>query len=307
MVGIEDIAVYIPPARISNFDRKAQFQFDDQFIEEKLGVAQVAVKGEGEQTSDMGVAAFQALVQKSGLDPARVECLFVVTQNPDLNLPHTSAMMHGKLDLHACCACFDISLGCSGFVYGLAVIESFMERHALRCGVLVTADPYSVVVDPNDKNTAALFGDAATATLLGRHPRFTSGKFTFGTYGKGYEELICRNHTLHMNGRGVFDFAVRRVPEDVRALLKHNGLQEEEVDKFLFHQGSKFMVRTIVNQLKLDPAKAPFDVREYGNTVSSSIPILLEKELENEAVKTLVICGFGVGLSWASGMLFRVP
>jgi 3-oxoacyl-[acyl-carrier-protein] synthase-3 len=305
MIGIQAIGVYIPEKRVSNYNKKVQFNLDDHFIEEKLGVTHVAVKGANDQTSDLAIRAFEALSRKSDFDKAKVDCLIIVTQNPDYNLPHTSAIVHGKLDLSSNCACFDISLGCSGFVYGLSLIESFMQKNDLHYGILITADPYSTILDQNDKNTSLLFGDAATATLVNRNPRFTSGKYTFGTFGKGYSELICKDNILFMNGRSIFDFAARQVPADIKLLMEQNGQNIELIDKFIFHQGSKYIHQTIISRLKIDPQKAPFAAREYGNTVSSSIPILLEKELEDTSVNTIVICGFGVGLSWASGILFR--
>jgi 3-oxoacyl-[acyl-carrier-protein] synthase-3 len=305
MIGIRDIGVYIPAGRSSNYARKDQFNIDDDFIEKKLGITQVAVKGPEEKASDMAVRAFDALSRKCGLDKSLIDCLIVVTQNPDNNLPHTSAIVHAKLDLMPSCACFDISLGCSGFVYGLSVIESFMESNSLNHGVLITAEPYSTIIDRNDKNTSLLFGDAATATLIDRTPRFVSGKYTFGTVGKSYGDLIAQDNKLFMNGRSIFDFAARQVPLSVKTLLEKNDQRIEQVDKFIFHQGSNYIHQTILNRLGIDPQKAPFGAREYGNTVSSSIPILLEREIENTETRSIVICGFGVGLSWASGILLR--
>jgi len=305
MIGIEAVGVYIPETRISNYSRQEEFNLDSNFIESKLGVAQVAVKGAEEHASDLAVRAFYALRGKVGLDKREVDCLIVVTQNPDYPLPHTSAIVHGELDLGLSCASFDLSLGCSGFVYGLSLIESFMERNGLNFGVLITSDPYSSIVDQRDKNTCLLFGDAATATLVSRTPRFVSGKFTFGTIGRQYSELICREGILSMRGRSIFDFAARQVPDEITLLLNRNGLEIGSIDKFIFHQGSKYMHQTIVSRLKIEPKKAPFGARDYGNTVSSSIPILLEQEIDEPGVRTVVICGFGVGLSLASGILFR--
>lgn len=306
MIGIQDIGTYIPDQRISNYDRKEEFAIDDLFIEERLGVLQVARKPVDMPTSDLASAAFGDLQHRTGLRPEDVQCLIVVTQNPDYNLPHTSAILHGKLGLAPACACFDISLGCSGFVYGLSVIESFMTANGMTCGVLVTADPYSAVINADDKNTSLLFGDAATATLISDQPRFRTGKFTFGTLGDKYAELICTNGQLAMNGRAIFDFAARQVPPDVKHLLAVNNLDVADVDKFLFHQGSKYMLRTIVGRLGIEPAKAEFAAGQYGNTVSSSIPLLLAPELDVDDVVTVVISGFGVGLSWSSGVLHRV-
>lgn len=304
MLGIEEIGFYIPAERISNYERKEQFGIDDYFIEEKIGVKQVAVKGADEETSELCIKAFDELCTKKSVDRREIEALVVVTQNPDRNIPHVSAMVHGGLDLPSQCACFDISLGCSGFVYALSVFQAFMEVNHMKKGLLFTADPYSKIVDPNDKNTALLFGDAAAVTLISDSPCLVSGKFTFGTLGAEYNKLICNDGALSMNGRAVFNFAAKTVPDDIMQMAHKNDIAIEAIDLFLLHQGSKIIVETIADRLGVPRDKAPFRAYDYGNTISSTLPILLADELHGEA-KTIALCGFGVGLSWASGLLKR--
>ena len=163
MIGIQDIAVYIPPQRVSNLEVQASLDVDEAFLRDKIGVTERAVKASNEDTSDLAYKALQALLEKTALAPEAIDVLILVTQNPDTNLPHTSAIVHGRAGLRDGCAAFDISLGCSGYVYGLSVLQSFMATNGMRHGVLVTADPYSKIVDPADRNTVLLFGDAATA------------------------------------------------------------------------------------------------------------------------------------------------
>jgi 3-oxoacyl-[acyl-carrier-protein] synthase III len=229
----------------------------------------------------------------------------VVTQNPDFNIPHTSAILHGKLDFPKTCACFDISLGCSGYVYGLSNIISFMKNNDLKNGLLFTADPYSNIVDKEDKNTALLFGDASTVTYISEDCLFTPVEFSFGTNGKHYKELLCKDK-LYMNGRAVFNFTATTIPKHVQTLLSKNNLDDDDIDKYIFHQGSKYIVDTIRKRLKVSEDKVPFDIYEYGNTISSSIPIILEKEMKNSENKKMIISGFGVGLSWGSAVIKKV-
>ena len=307
--GIENIGVYIPERKLSNFDRKEELGIDDAFITDKIGIRSVARKEEDEEASDLCVKAFQNLLTKQSIDLSTIEVAIVVTQNPDYNIPHTAAIVHKKLNLPETTAAYDISLGCSGYVYGLATIESFMEMHGFTKGLLFTADPYSKIVDPEDKNTSLLFGDAATVTLLSDTPAYRSGKFTFGTSGENYDKLICANR-LHMNGRSIFNFVAKFIPQDIKSLLEKNQMEISDVDLFAFHQGSKYLADTLVRRMRLEGDKVPFDAGSYGNTVSSSIPIILEKYLwGQEGQKTynkVVISGFGVGLSWASTVLFKV-
>lgn len=303
MIGITDIASYLPPGRLSNHARKADLNITDEFIVDKLGMTELAIRGPGEDTSDLCVQAYQRL-QAKGSAPARVDALILVTQNPDYNIPHSSAIVHGKLDLNSDCACFDISLGCSGYVYALSVVEAFMQANGFRSALLFTADPYSKIIDPQDKNTVLLFGDGATVTLLNDQPVFTAGPYVFGTLGKDHGELICRQGKLYMNGRAIFNFAAKTVPGSVTECLAKAGLGKDDIDRFLLHQGSKFIVDTITKRLELPPDKVPFVVGSYGNTVSSSIPMMVEAELAT-AHRRLILCGFGVGLSWATTILTR--
>lgn len=306
MLGIEAIASYIPAQRVSNRERMAQFEVDEAFLRGKIGVLNRAQKAAGEETSDMALAALQRLLAETGLAPEEIQALIVVTQNPDSNLPHVSALVHGRAKLPPACAAFDISLGCSGYVYGLSVLQSFMAANGLARGVLITCDPYSKVIDPEDKNTVLLFGDAATATLLGPSPRLVCGPFEFGTQGEMADALACREGVLHMNGREVFTFAVTAVPKNIDKLLVKAGLEKDAVDSYLFHQGSRYIVEMLTKRIGLERDKVRMDIEETGNTVSSSIPLLLVRELENRSAKLLVLCGFGVGLSWASCVCRRV-
>jgi len=305
MIGISDIASYIPGNRISNLDRCEALGADKAFVSNKIGIFSVARKAVHEETSDLCCAAFERLRQRGRVEPSRIQAVVVCTQNPDYSLPHTSAIVHGKLGLPEQCAAFDISLGCSGYVYGLAVIEGFMKGAGLAHGLLFTADPYSKIIDENDKNTSLLFGDAATVTYVAESPVFATGRSTFGTRGKGYEGLICRDKTLSMNGRAIFNFAASTVPDDVRNSLAMNGLSIGDIDRFLIHQGSKYIVEFLSKALELPPEKTPFECAEYGNTVSSSLPLMLENVLGDASIRRVLMTGFGVGLSWATTVLFR--
>jgi 3-oxoacyl-[acyl-carrier-protein] synthase III len=306
ILGIENVGSYVPETRISNYERKAQFAIDDHFIEEKIGVHRVSRKSPEEETSDLCLSAYADLETRSGLRREEVEALVVVTQNPDYAIPHTSALVHGRLGLPESCACFDISLGCSGFVYGLSVVTAFMAANGMKKGVLITADPYSKVVNPDDKNTALLFGDAAGATLISTTPVFVPGRYTFGTMGSEFDKLIARDGELYMNGRAVFNFAAKTIPPDIEKMARRNDIAIADIDRFLLHQGSKIIVETIARKLGVPLSKVPFAICGFGNSCASTIPLLLQSELADPAVKTIALSGFGVGLSWASGLLRRV-
>lgn len=307
MTGIVAIGSYIPVGRESNYAKKAQFEIDDEFIRDKLGVEEVSRKAADEETSDLCVKAVADLEARLGRPLGTVDCLVVCTQNPDgSGLPHTSAIVHGKLGLPQDCACFDIALGCSGYVYGLSIVKAFMRDNGMSRGLLITADPYSKIINPQDKSTVLLFGDAATASLLEDAPgAWVPGPFRFGTSGKDGGSLENRQGTLSMNGRAVFNFSATAVPPQVIALLKDTGFAPADIDLFLFHQGSKFIVDQLTKRLGLPVEKVPLNLAGQGNTVSSSLPLLLQSRVDEPGLTRLLLCGFGVGLSWASCLLTR--
>lgn len=306
MPGITEIGTYIPKRKISNYLKKDRFDITDSFITEKIGVESISVKEKSEKASDLCLKAFDNLAKKTDIDRKEIDTVILVTQNPDYMAPHTSAIIHGKLGLEPDCASFDISLGCSGFVYGLAAISSFMKSYNKKKGLLFTCDPYSEIINLRDKNTSMLFGDAAAVTLITDNPVFEALDYSFGTLGTSYKELIIENNELFMNGRAVSNFAAKIVTRDIIELLEKNKMSREDIDSYLFHQGSRFIISNLTKKLRIPKEKVAYDIYNYGNTISSSIPILLEKYINNTDKKSFLISGFGVGLSWANSILERV-
>lgn len=307
MIGISQIGIYIPECRVDNRKKVERHNVTEDFLVNKIGIRFVSVKAPSDATSDLCVYAFRELKAQNGeFDERAVDCLCVCTQNGDYRLPQTSSIVHNKLGLPSECASFDISLGCSGYVYSLTLMKSFMEANELKCGVLFTCDPYSTIIDPDDRNTDLLFGDAATATLLRREFTLRIGKGVFETDSENFQALIKRkDEKLIMDGRTIFNFAMRHVPLNVGRCLELNSSKTEDVDLFLFHQASKYVVENIKKRMKLDTGKVPFGIIDYGNTVSSSIPILLKEYLGNKEVMNIMLTGFGVGLSIGSVLLRR--
>lgn len=257
----------------------------------------------------MGVAAAEDLFAKCpDLKREDVQLLIVCTQNPDYGLPHTSALVQDRLGLPTTTACFDVGLGCSGFVYGLSIVHSMLETLNLTNALIVTSDPYSKVIDPADRGTSPLFGDGAAATWISRTGAGGQiGLFTFGTDGAGARNLIVEPDAdgvrcLSMNGRAIFEFMLERIPGDLARCAESNGLTTDEIDLFLLHQASAHMLGYVTKRMKLDPARVPIRMQDTGNLVSSSIPFLIARLAGQGdlAGKTTLLSGFGVGLSWAS-------
>jgi len=307
MIGIKDIASYVPEIALDNLLRIQRFGETEEFITKKIGALKLPRMSDAQETSDMAVEAVIRLFDASKeLSREGVDVLVVVTQNGDgEGLPHTSAIVQRKLGLEKNVAAFDVSLGCSGYVYGLHILKGFMESAGLKNGILVTADPYSKIVDPEDKNTSLLFGDAATATWMGESADWLIGPALFGTDGEGEDALKTSNACLTMNGRQVFEFAAKKVAPHIKALLKKVELEEGDIDAFCLHQGSYAIVDAISRRFKDSQSKFIRDIADTGNTVSSSIPLLLQKHVMGTSMKKVVISGFGVGFSWATALLIR--
>ena len=309
MIGIENIGVYIPENRQNNFLKVYDSKpVDVDFLKNKVGFVSVARKSEDEDTSDMCKKAFENLQERTkNLSAEEIECILVCTHNGDFQMPHTSAILQEKLSLNKNCAAFDVRLACSGYVYSLNILKSFMDFNGFSKGIIFTCDPCSKILNPEDKNADLLLGDAATATLLSTNGDFEFCKTAFCTSGKNYDTIIKRQGVyLSIDNRRVFNFVLREGAATIQKCLELNNLDEKEIDLFLFHQASKFVVEELGKKLKIPAEKIPFKAQEYGNTISSSLPLLLQNYLDEGKFSTVLISGFGAGLSTASTVLKRI-
>lgn len=312
-LGLRHISYHVPENIRGNAELIEKNGFDESFLKDKIGIRERRISSPDEATSDLAVAACEKLFADSGLKPEEVECLIVVTQTPDYTLPHTAAIVQDRIGVPKSAASFDVSLGCSGYVYGLSVILSFMQMNGMKNGVLVTAEEYSKLMSDDDRATTPLFGDGAAATWISAEPKYKLGQTLFGSDGSGGKELIARGtgtrledrEPLYMNGRAIYNFMMTVVPKNIEACLETNGLTKDDVDCWVFHQASKFMLQSLAKKLAIDTSKMVIEVNDIGNTTSSTIPIALARTMSagNFEAKNILISGFGVGLSWASSML----
>ena len=252
----------------------------EAFITDSVGFLPLPRKERADETSDFCAKAFAALLEKCPeICREDIECLVVVSQNPDgAGLPGTSAIVQTKVGLTEIVAGFDISLACSGFVYALDIMLAFMQAQGMKQGLLFTAEPFSKVLDPTDYDTELLFSDPAAVVYIGEDPVFVTKKSVFCTDGELSHSIKVDEETriLSMLGNNVFKFAVTKVPAQVSKCLACNGLEKDDVDLYLMHQGSKYIIDNLITVLGVNPEKVPFLAAETGNTVSSSIPLMLE-------------------------------
>ena len=281
-----------------------KFKLKNRFVEKKIGFLSLSRISKNETTVDLALKSSRKLLHKHKNLRDKLECLVLISQSPYLNIPHNSSIIHRELGLSDKCIVFDVSLGCSGFVHGLSIIKSFMESNDLKNGLLITADPYSKIIDKEDKETAMIFGDASSSTLLSTDkPKLIFKKFDYGTKSEYWEALkINKKKKLQMNGRIIFDFVSKNINISIKKIIKKENLKINDIDLFILHQGSKFVIDTLSKQLNIENSKIVFSSKNYGNTVSSSIPIILSNYKFKKSSK--IICsGFGVGLSWSTMLL----
>ena len=310
--GIELIETYLPGVIITADELASKFGFDPEFIINKIGVKQLYLAEDQETTSDLAVQAMEKLLEKNPLLRTEIDILIVCTQTPDFQLPQMSALIQSRCKLPRQMAAFDINLGCSGFAYGVSILESFLLRNEMNSGVLITAETYSKIINPKDRNTKPLFSDAASATLISRQGRVRLGSFKFGTNGDQFGALIAKrpeeglSPQLFMDGRKVFEFVISTIPGEVRSTCVANDVKLDDIDYFVFHQASKFVLDTLAQKLGIsDTSRVINTLGQYGNTISSSIPMALKDTLALHGKRDLklLISGFGVGLSWGTAVI----
>jgi 3-oxoacyl-[acyl-carrier-protein] synthase-3 len=294
--------------RVDNKAVAAGFGKDASFVAERIGALELRRAAPIETAVSLAAAACRDAVRNTNLSLKDVGLVLFVTQNPDHGgLPHNSAMLQAELDLPNSAVCLDIGLGCSGFAYGLAVASSMMKTLGLQTALLVTSDQYGRHLRADDSNTQMLFSDGACATMLStREGALEIKACRLGTDGRSHDALIRDDdNVIRMNGRAVFGFSRKVIPNEIRAFVEELGVALETFDALLLHQGSRAIVEEIRKELNLDQNKVPVEIEGYGNLVSSSLPMLLKPRLENRSLSRIILAGFGVGLSWGAVYLER--
>ena len=280
-------------------------------------------------TSDLCITAAEQLIKDLQWNKEDIDILIFVSQTPDYVLPATACVIQERLGLSTDCYSMDISLGCSGWVYGLQVVSSLLQSLDKKGkALLLVGDTILKFCSESDKSTYPLFGDAGTATALEYNVNTGEMYFDMHTDGSGYKAIIIEdggfrkqvtessfamhnrgegitsnNLQLILDGMDVFSFGIQRAPQSVNALIEHFQLDKEGMDYFLFHQANLFMNEKIRKKLQIPPEKVPYSLKDFGNTSSATIPLTmvaqLQKDLQSRHLKN-VACGFGVGLSWGS-------
>lgn len=316
VVGIRDVASYLPVGELSSAELAARIGFKPGFLEDKVGVDVRHIAAPDESTSDLAVRAFENLSKRLPKeDFGDVGLVLLCTQNPDFKIPHTAGIIQHRLGLPKSALSFDISLACSGYVTTVVTAKALMNELGIRKSLVFTADPYSKIIDPDDRTTVALFGDAATVSVLEEDAPLRICKSVYGNdggrfdgvidWGSGTAKKAGESERFRVDGRMVYELLKVEAPVSIRACAQLNGIELTEIDTFLFHQASAWLLKTLRAELKLPAEKVPVNIKNVGNTVSSSIPLLVEEMLYagKPLPRTALMAGFGAGLAWAAVLL----
>lgn len=317
--GILGVGSYLPEKVMTNFDLEKIVDTSDEWIVERTGIRERRIADPETATSDMSVRAAQAALADAGVKAEELDLIIVATATPDYQFPSTACLVQDRLGAkHA--GAFDLSAGCSGFVYGLSVASQMIASGLYRHILVIGAETLSRIMDWTDRNTCVLFGDGAGAAVVGRvEDGLGLLALELGSDGSGALELYQpaggsrrpasretveeHGHFIHMNGKEVFKFAVRTMPASCKRVLAKAGLTVQDVDMLFLHQANQRIIDNAVKHLKIDKEKVWVNIAKCGNTSAACIPICLteaQKEGRLHKGDVILAVAFGTGLTWAS-------
>lgn len=331
-IFLEAVSSCVPQTiRVNSDNNLFSVEEREGFIK-TTGVEQFRVCASNTTTSDLGIRAAEEILDDAPELRSQIDVLIFISQTPDyLFIPSTAPIIQHKLGLNEGCLAFDVTLGCSGFTYGLNLGAAFLQNPSIRKVLIISGDTPSKTQFEGDKSVAMLFGDAASAVVLSKCDPHKVVYFSGGTDGSGANSIripeggyrvpfnstsldllegkdgnFRRKIDVELDGMNVFSFGIDRAPRSVKELLQFSGFTVDDIDYFIFHQANLFMNEMIRKKLKISPDKNLMSIQKFGNTSSASIPLTIVTELGQQfsfREKNIVLCGFGVGLSWNSVLL----
>lgn len=321
-VGILGIGHYVPEKVLTNFDLEKMVDTSDEWITERTGIKQRHVAAPEEATSDLSLKAAQKALEDAGVAPEEIDLVIVATASPDHAFPSTACLVQDRIGAKNAAA-FDLSAGCSGFVYSLGVASQMIKTGLYNKALIIGAETLSRIMNWQDRNTCVLFGDGAGAAVVGvvedgygvlgidLGADGSGGKYLYqpagGSRTPASEQTIADNdHTIHMNGPEVFKFAIQIMGKTAKTALKNAGMKPEELDMLFPHQANLRIISSAAKRLKMPMEKVWVNVDKYANTSAASIPIALCEAQAAGVLKkgdNILLDGFGAGLTWAAIVL----
>ena len=312
----------VPEGRLTNADLERRVETTDQWIVERTGIRERRIAGPDETTATLAIAAGAAAIKSAGITPIDVELLIVATATPEQPIPHTGAFVGDGLGLR--CGSFDLGAGCAGFVYELVAGGSLLATGGLGHVLVIGSETLSRIIDPADRTTCVLFGDAAAALVLEASPDDGPGLLAFDLGCDGSlagllqvkaggsrrpttaDTLADGLQFLQMQGPEVFRRAVRAVVESASATLGRAGVASSQVDWFVPHQANARIIDAAATRLGIPPERTIVNIARYGNTSAASIPLALAEAADEgrlEDGQLVLLSGFGAGMTWGSALL----
>lgn len=286
-------------------------------IYQKTGIKRRHIAEPHVCASDLVLVAAEKLLESGICSRSDIDFILFCTQSPDYLLPTTACLIQKKLNLSIHIGALDFNQGCSGYIYGLSLAQALIAIGQAKNILLLTADTYSKYIRPDDRVNRTIFGDGASASLIkevdSKYPLI--GPFILGTDGRGAENLIVKNSgsrqlhkgleypILSMNGPEIFNFTLDVVPKMITNLCKKACVSPEMIDFYIFHQANLYMLEHLRKKIFIPKNKMLFFIENCGNTVSSTIPIVLHEALKSGQLKSrmkIMLIGFGVGYSWGA-------
>lgn len=331
-IGITAMAGAVPKKVIKNLEYTNFFPEDQvKEVVEKVGIYERRFADEQTCSSDLCFAAAQKLIIDNNIDRDEIDLLVFISQTADYRMPATSITLQHRLGLSNSCIAFDINLGCSAFIYGLSVVYSMLQAGGIRKALILDGETRSKVYGPRDRRSAFIFGDGGVAALVERDEKFGETTLSLNSDGSradlimikagGYRHMstpetlkervvdeygnMRSEEQGYMKGGDVFNFVIREIPRDIKKTMAEAGVTVGDIDYFCFHQANNFINSYIAKKMKLDIEKIPHTIEKYGNTSSVSVPLTIVSELQGklEGKKTLMLSAFGVGMTWATGIV----
>lgn len=331
-IGVTALAGAVPRTIIDNYKYTEYFPEDQvKEVVDKVGIYQRRFADEKTCSSDLCFAAAEKLIADNNIDRNEIDLLIFISQTPDFRMPATSVLLQDRLGLPNSTIAFDISLGCSAFIYGLSVVFSMMQNKGLRKALLLDGETRSKVYSPKDRRSAFLFGDGGVAALIERDEKFGDSFFSLNSDGSrgdlikinagGYripssvetlkEKVVDEYGNIrseeqgYMHGGDVFNFVIREIPKDIKRLIEHTGEDIHSMDYYIFHQANNFINSYLAKKLKLDTSRIPSTINKYGNTSSVSVPLTIVDQLKGklDGNRKLFLSAFGVGMTWATAIV----
>ncbi|MFS0671991.1 beta-ketoacyl-ACP synthase III [Ornithinibacillus sp. 179-J 7C1 HS] len=303
-VGVLGVGHYTPSKVVTNKDLEKIVDTNDEWIRTRTGIEERRIAEDDMDTSDMAYHASLSALEDADIKPDELDLILVATVTPDTPFPSVSCMLQEKLGAWNAAA-MDVSAACAGFMYGMITAKQFIETKVYKNILVVGAEKLSKVTDWSDRNTCVLFGDGAGAAVMGE---VSEGKgilsFELGANGSGGKHLYQKDDGfITMNGREVFKFAVRQMPESSLSVLEKAGLQKEDVDYLIPHQANIRIMEAARERLDISEERMAKVITKYGNNSSASIPMALSESVRDGKIKEndcIVLVGFGAGLTWGA-------